>query len=780
ILSVRGNNLFQSRLGIDVEDRVTALIRKLLIPLTLEKLLSHDHDLPHYAEAAPDEFLTIIEEDLRCSDPVVFGLLKPDSGSFWAPSSQTGLFWALECLAWNPKNLLRVSVILAQLSRQKIDNNRVNKPDDSLQNIFRSWIPQTAAPVSDRVKVLKKLTEDFPKIGWEICIKQIKPGHSVGHYSYRPRWRSDASGAGQVVTNGEIYKFTRKTLGFLIDWPSHDEKTLGDLVEYLQGMPIENQPKVWNLIDEWSRTAGEAAKAELRERIRLFAFTQRGRQRKLEDTTRDRAREAYDSLRPNDPVIRHSWLFANQYVPVSTEEIEKEGFNDNDQEADERIDKLRREAITEIWDERGFKGVKDLLAPSGATDLIGRYTASCVTDVCSQSDFIQRCLSLDGELQSKAEWCLRGFLSAIGDDVCAEVINMVAKKLSVEESKRLFVCAPFNASTWRLLDDSSEDIRTGYWKDVVPYWKDQTPAELNELIDCLLEAHRPRAAFHVVCMNFKDIETSRLKRLLHDIATVNTEPAGQVGLDPYYISKALDLLDGRVGVTPYEMAQFEFLFIVALDHSKHGIPNLESQIAQSPEIFVQAVALAFKRSDEGEDPPEWRIENPEQRAVVVSAAYHLLNQIKKIPGTDENGHIDKEALVSWIEQARQLLHKHARGTIGDQYIGQLLAKAPEGESGMWPCEAVCEAIEKTASSGIGQGFSKSVYNSRGLHWLGKGGEQERELALKYDNLADRLYHDYPYVAVVVKEIAKSYTYEAKCRDTEAGTEKRLRTPVGSW
>ncbi|WP_305802899.1 hypothetical protein, partial [Thiolapillus sp.] len=79
ILSVRGNNLFQSRLGIDVEDRVTALIRKLLTPLTLEKLLSHDHDLPHYAEAAPDEFLTIIEEDLRCSDPVVFGLLKPDS-----------------------------------------------------------------------------------------------------------------------------------------------------------------------------------------------------------------------------------------------------------------------------------------------------------------------------------------------------------------------------------------------------------------------------------------------------------------------------------------------------------------------------------------------------------------------------------------------------------------------------------------------------------------------------------------------------------------------------
>lgn len=63
ILSVHGNNLFQSRLGIDVESRVAVLIHKLLTPLTLEKLLSHDHDLPSHAEAAPDEFLRIIEEE---------------------------------------------------------------------------------------------------------------------------------------------------------------------------------------------------------------------------------------------------------------------------------------------------------------------------------------------------------------------------------------------------------------------------------------------------------------------------------------------------------------------------------------------------------------------------------------------------------------------------------------------------------------------------------------------------------------------------------------------
>jgi addiction module HigA family antidote len=265
ILSIHGNNLFRSRLGIDVESRVAVMIRNLLKPLTLEKLLSHDHDLPHYAEAAPDEFLKVIEEDLQSDDPVVFGLLEPvDGGSFWASPFRTGVLWALECLAWKPKNLPRVSAILAQLSRRKINDNWANKPDASLRAIFRSWMPQTAASVEQRVKALEMIIRRFPQVGWEICIDQIKPGSRFGHSSYRPRWRSDASGAGQVVTYREIYDFNRKALDFLIAWPSHDENTLGDLVECLQGMPDEDQTKVWDLINEWCPKANEAAKAALR------------------------------------------------------------------------------------------------------------------------------------------------------------------------------------------------------------------------------------------------------------------------------------------------------------------------------------------------------------------------------------------------------------------------------------------------------------------------------------------------------------------------------------
>jgi hypothetical protein len=68
LLAVHGNNLFEKRLGIDVSGRVDVLIRRLLTPLTPEKLLSQTGNLPLYAEAAPQEFLHIIEVAARVGD----------------------------------------------------------------------------------------------------------------------------------------------------------------------------------------------------------------------------------------------------------------------------------------------------------------------------------------------------------------------------------------------------------------------------------------------------------------------------------------------------------------------------------------------------------------------------------------------------------------------------------------------------------------------------------------------------------------------------------------
>ncbi|MGA8596462.1 MAG: hypothetical protein WB676_17270, partial [Bryobacteraceae bacterium] len=150
LLAVHGNNLFRDRIGVDMEGEIKLLIRRLLTPLTPEKLLSQIDDLTLYAEAAPDEFLRIIEEDLRSQEPQICVLMKPAESSLFTGCPRSGLLWALESLAWKPERLLRVAKILAKLAERKIADNWANKPDSSLGSIFRSWMPQTAAPLEER------------------------------------------------------------------------------------------------------------------------------------------------------------------------------------------------------------------------------------------------------------------------------------------------------------------------------------------------------------------------------------------------------------------------------------------------------------------------------------------------------------------------------------------------------------------------------------------------------------------------------------------------------
>lgn len=742
LLSVYGNNFFKRHIGIDIESRVSSLIRKLLTPLTIEKLLSNKNDLLRYAEAAPDEFLKIIEADLNSSNPIVYGLLKPvEKGSFWSSPSRTGLLWALECLAWKSRNLSRVSIILSKLSRHKIEDNWMNKPDASLQSIFRSWMPQTSASVEQRMKILEMLTIRFPEIAWEICLEQIKSGTRFGENNYRPRWRNDAYGAGQVVTHEEMFNFNHKALCHLLSWESYDEKTLGDLIELIHVMPENDQIQVWNLIDDWSKDATQWGKALLRERIRRFAFTRHDSKRKPGKKIKSRASMAYDSLCPTDPVARHSWLFKDQWVQESLDELEDDNFDYDKYE--EKVDILRRSAIAEIWNECGFDGVEESLLHSNSAEIIGQYMSSCITGLDQRVDFIRKCLFIDVELRRKANSCLGGFLIGIGDENLSGIFQSVINELSSEDLIRLFVCAPFKSFIWRQIDCYGKELRTEYWKSVNPYPSQYTASELDEIIDNLLSVQRPRAAFYTSRLNFDGIDTPRLKQLLHDMAAVNSEPADSYKIDRYKISKALDSLEGRKDITIHEMAQLELTYIEALGGSDHGIPNLEDLITKSPDMFVQALSFSCKHTDT------------------------LLYSIKRIPGTDENGNIDTDALITWIAEVRRLCREYGRIDIGDHFIGQLLSNSPVGENGVWPCEAICEAMEKIESQEIANGFCI------GVHLRKRGGVQERELEKKYRVWADHLHFCYPYVGGILESIAARYKREAEREDFEEIINKRL-------
>ncbi len=774
LLAIHGDTLFSERLG-NIRWKVDLLIRRLLTPLAPERLLSQQHDLPLYAEAAPEEFLRLLEEDLQKPEPQINALMKPaDTAFFGGGCPRTGLLWALETLAWKPDYLLRVSLILAKLAERKITDNWANTPENTLKSIYRWWMPQTAASLAERKQVLEPLSRRAPGPAWRICIDQLDPGSTIGHHNHRPRWRNDASGAGQPDTGPENYSFRHTALDLVLAWPGHNAATLSDLVGIVHVLPPDDQKKVWDLTDAWAAAEqDETAKAAVREQIRRFAFTRRGKNRRLNGGTKDRARQAYSSLTPRDVVIRHQWLFAAHWLQESVDEIEDDRLDYSKRE--ERVRNARVDALREIWTDKGFDGIRELTAASGASGTIGWHLANGVIDESDFSEFLTRCLAVnDAALAAKIDELLSGFLRKLPREIRLATLRPLTGSLSGDQMARLLRASLFERDTWLLVDEQEPAVREAYWREVYPGWLHSESPDLNEAVDRLLEAGRPRAAFHTVHMSFDNVETSRLKRLLEQTGTRDSEPEGSYRLDPHYISEALSTLNGRSGVARDEMARLEFLFIRALDHTEHGIPNLERQLVESPRLFVQILALAFKRSDDGQDPPEWRIENEDQRRTLALAAYALLDKIRRIPGTDENGTIKEADLRTWVTETRALCLELGRAAIGDQKIGQVLLSASVGADGVWPCEPVRNVLEDIASREIGIGIGVAVYNARGMHRVTDDAADERALAEKYRAWSRKLAFGHAYVASVLEEIAQRYDREAEREISDAAVRRRLK------
>jgi len=170
ILSVYGDGLFGKRLGIHIETRVTLLIRKLLKDKTGRVWQSQQGELPRYAEAAPDEFLDIVENELLKDEPAFSSLFEPVDGGMFARCERTGMLWALELLAWSPERLSRVARVFAKLCEYDLTDNWTNKPIGSLHDIFLCWKPHTAASVDQRCDVLELLCRAYPVVGWDLCM----------------------------------------------------------------------------------------------------------------------------------------------------------------------------------------------------------------------------------------------------------------------------------------------------------------------------------------------------------------------------------------------------------------------------------------------------------------------------------------------------------------------------------------------------------------------------------------------------------------------------------
>ena len=772
LLALYGDQLLGARLGA-VALRIEVLVSRVLKGANARAWLSRQGDLQLLAEAAPDAFLSAVEADLISPDPQLLAMLRPVGSAPFDGPDRTGLLWALEITAWHRDNFVRAFDALARLSEVRIDDNWSNKPENSLYSLVRYWWPQTSAPVADRLRKVEAFAKSRSSAAWRLLMRQLSH-HDHASANAHPRWRNDAAGRDARPMHDDQFAMQRKALDLLLSWPAYTTDQLGELFELFSDLPDEDRVTIVNRAEAWlTGGASDYDRSELAERLRRFVL--RHRRRGADKTSTKRVTAFAAKLAPENLVMRHRWLFADYYVPESVGEIEDEKFDFDAR--DRRIADAREQAVRELHAAEGLSGVLALLQSGNAPGAVG-HALYAVIEPADHERIIDDLLAWpDTNTAQAIDACLHSFVHR-ADDATRDALFVNTSRAD-EHVLRLFLAAPFQRSTWEATERARPTISLDYWKRVALQPWQLSPAELTYMIDRALAAERPLATFQAVGMLSKKIDASDLTRVLRALPTAGADEMGAVRIESWHIGEALAAVAVDDAMPLAERASLEFLFFDALQHDQHGTPALEQLIADNPNEFVQLVTMVFKRDDgapdtcdeaSGDEVPD------EQRSALITKVWGLLEHLSRIPGTRADGSVDASVLLAWIMAVRDGCATAGRQASGDRRIGNVLGKAPAGNDGRWPHAAVRNALEAIGTEEVKSGFHIGKYNSRGVHWRGPGGGEERDLAKKFRDDADAIRVDHPFTARCLLELAVDYDHQGRWRDTDEAVRKRLGRP----
>ena len=726
-------------------------------------------ELTTLAEAAPDALLDAVERDLSACPSPLSDLFQQEGTPPFGGIPHAGLLWALDVLAWSVDHFSRVVMILARLADElDSDGKATNRPADSLRSLFLPWRRFSETPDDMRLETLQSLICSNPEVGWKLLLAVYPSAYDTVMDRQLPNWRPWGQDASLSPTVGECRAFIETVEKHLIDLADSDIQRWSDLVDIVQDLsPQTRREALESLLRESESLGGELGSSDLWGRIRF----QLHRHRLHPDADWAIAPEevsvlsqVYDALTPRDPVWANSWLF-DGWVDLPDPVANGEDLSDPDSmDTSEQLKAAQKEAVGVVYESGGTASLVDLAEAARNPGDVGVAIAQTMSAELS--------LSLASAHIGSMSVKLREFAHAIASVLFHasnwEPLECILEQVRTEGSDpdrvaAVYLCASADLETWGRLDLETIEARDAYWRQIPAFrLPRQNPGGMAIGVQRLLGARRSPDLLRILWLD--DVEVERIVAVLEQLP-LDIGKEVQAGrpprVDGHVIAKLFQKLDESHDIDDEVIARLEIPFISALDRDRPSLV-FHQEVLKGPSLFAELISWAYKRSDEQTE----EIINEEEMRSRAKVAHRVLSRMRGLPGQVENGAIDPEGLKHWVNEARRFCKERARVVIGDQQIGKVLANAPAGADGAWPCEPVRDVLDSLHSSHIGDGLIVGKSNLRGATSRAPldGGQQERALANQYRSFADLVSAKWPFTAQLLRKIADSYRRKAQWFD----------------
>lgn len=714
---------------------------------------SLNSELPLLAEAAPEQFLDVVETMLNDPENTVFHDLFSQEGSGFLGgwNYMTGVLWALETLAWHQDYLTRVTIILGHLAEIDPGGNWANRPLNSLVTIFLPWLPQTCATLNIRKVAIETLLKEHPKIGWKLLLALLPNSRQVSSGSRKPSWREYIPfDHKEEISRGEFFEQVTIYANLVVQTAVTDFEKISEIIRSLDDLPKSAQSEILKyLSSDTVLSLPEHKKVDLWETLLDLVI----KHRKFADAAWaiskelvNRIEEVANSLKPSTPELTYRRIFCQPEFELIEE---KEDYEKQWQALGHR----RVKAIREILDFSGLDGVVGFTLSVTDTQQVGIALGEIGINEYDKFVLPKYLVHADKKMENFAAGYVWGRFEKNG---WPWVTNLEMEHWSNEEKSTFLTMLPFGPETWQLSKSLLGENEVLFWKKTKaqPY---RLRDSIHEAIELLLKHGRPRAA--IQCLYWMTHENMQIsvtqvhQALIDNLAS--DEPISS--MDHHAIIKLIQWLQSNTDPRDDSLFQIEWNYLPLLDEH-HGLTpkTLERRLAEDPTFFAELIRLIFRSEKEDKS-----IEEPtEEKKLVASNAADLLFKWRTPPGTMQDGTFKGKALKTWVDDAKRLCEASGHLKISLDRIGKVLAHSPADPSGLWLHKDVAEVLNDKEHEVMRTAFRVELFNQRGMFtWT--AGEEERKIATSFRNKASALDRESFFrLAASMRDLAASYEHDA--------------------
>jgi len=752
------------------ESWVFCIIRDLLKDASGLHWGSLHNELPLLAEASPEAFLDAVEDSLKDDSPTIMYLFQSE-GDMGA-CLHSGLLWALEALAWSPRYLARVTLILGALSRLDPGGKWSNRPFNSLKDIYLSWKNHTAATLEQKLESLHLLLTSEPEIGWKLLVKLLPSGHETTSGTYIPRWRDWALEIEPSVTVKEHQKYILSIVDRLMTAFGDSGKRRIDMLKRLSSLPENCRDVLIADIEQFSDSCTTPEeRTELWNALRSLLNKHRqfpDAQWSLPSESLDRLELTYSRLEPEDEVERFTWLFENDWP------LFPDGRPEDHEDFQRIVAEARRNALHEIYRIGGIDSLSRLVRQAEQSYHLGLYAAEDLVEPEIEHWVLEAALGNDEDRISHFALAFVGRRQCMQEHWFDQRLEQaLIEQWGTHKLVQLCLALPLKMESWELIERLGIEVKSGYWA-IANVW---SVAENKNAVEYaatqLLKVNRPEAVIGLIRFSGKSVlPFTLLVDTLEMLFVKLVDPDRETNRPSSYdIEEIFLAMDKTIDKDENRIAQLEWRYMPLLRDSERGRgPKILHQtLNDDPLFFAQVLCWMYKPENSEREDEGLSFEELSNRAHI---AHDLLHSWKGLPGGTD-ACIDEVQLVNWVFQAKERLLEIDRKCLGEQYIGQMLSWSPTDNDGIWPAMPVRKIIESLRSHDLEVGIYMGVFNNRGFtsRSFGEGGNQERNLEARYREWAERTAISWPMTSRMLNMIANSYASHAKDYDLSSAKDE---------